>query len=771
MLALARLAMAFVLLVLLAGCGGGGGGGDPGPTVVRGAFTLSGTTATFNAKRLAAGPPEVTLQMMITGSDVAAVGAAYRDGIPPAAWLAATITGSGNTYTVHFAVNTTDLGAATYTTTISVGTADAAGNVLQFKDVAVSYSVREGVSFTNPGSLVVSATLGHSITVIPAQLSVNAPNLGWTVSADVPWITDQGGPHQGSGTLTLSIDTSTLGNGAVSGTVTLTNTADPSDTASMPVNVLVGMPALTVVSASPLPFGGTSGLKMEPHSAHVALATGSKMHPWTAAFVPTVGVDWLEVGTTSGMLNETGVDIVLTPKPNALAAGDDYSGNVVVTVDVAGTPLVQNLPVSLNVDSQRIWVSANGVAFSSFPGRQTLTRTLRVFNSFDRTDLQLQASPNVSWLHASAPDGNSIVLSVDPSELATLAADQTHIGTVEVNSTTALIASQEFITVGVWRGSVDPPAEVTITSDALYLAAHPVKPEIFANTGTSIEVYNAYTGALVRTIPAAALGPMTFRSEGHPLYIGDGATGKLWMVDPESGTVQLSAQTSTSNNPNAILSMAYARPDARPILFSGWTGEAFDANNGDKLPGDIHGQGQIVTSKDGRRVYVQTAGLSPTPMSLTHVHYSMLNSLGFVVGDTVDWSGHFDNVYVSPGNGEDLAITEDDAYVYRANGAPYGFGVIDPLTLVGQIFLPATAYPAAVECGWRGYCFGTAGPTNTQQDVWIYDANQQYVGGMNLGSQSLYLGGIVFSPDDSRVAFGLTVPFEQRRIMIRSTPQ
>ena len=292
-----------------------------------------------------------------------------------------------------------------------------------------------------------------------------------------------------------------------------------------------------------------------------------------------------------------------------------------------------------------------------------------------------------------------------------------------------------------------------------------------ANTGTAIEVYNAYTGALVRTLPTAIPGFMTFRDEGNVLFVGDSSTGKIWMIDPQTGSASLSFQTSAGPNPNATLWMAYARPDARPVLFSGWTGEAFDANNTDKLPGDIHGRGQIVTSKDGRRIYVQTAGLSPTPMSLTHLRYSTFNSVGLVVGDTVDWSGHFEPVYVSPGNGEDLAITEDDTHVYRANGAPYGFGVIDPDTLVGQLLLDAAAYPAAVECGWRGYCFGTAGPTNPQQDVWIYDANEQYVGGMNLGSQELYLGGIVFSPDDARVAFGLTVQFQQRRIMIRSTPQ
>jgi hypothetical protein len=127
-----------------------------------------------------------------------------------------------------------------------------------------------------------------------------------------------------------------------------------------------------------------------------------------------------------------------------------------------------------------------------------------------------------------------------------------------------------------------------------------------------------------------------------------------------------------------------------------------------------------------------------------------------------------------PSNGLDIAITEDDQHIYRANGAPYGFGVVDPLTLVGQVFLPAAAYAAAVGCGWRGYCFGTAGPdfSPPNQDLWIYDANQQYVGGRTLGSQNLYRGGIELSADDTRVILGLTIaPNDLRRITILDSPQ
>ncbi|HEY5810019.1 MAG TPA: hypothetical protein VIT67_18750, partial [Povalibacter sp.] len=384
-------------------------------------------------------------------------------------------------------------------------------------------------------------------------------------------------------------------------------------------------------------------------------------------------------------------------------------------------------------------------------------------------NVSLQASSDQSWLHVSVPDGQSVVLTADPGSPAT---DQFYTATVTLSSTDPLIVNQEVIRVGLWRGSADP-ADLTIATSAFFLAAHPVEPVVFANDFLgSIHVYNVYTGALVRTLAVGSVGPIALSTDGSTLYVGDYTTKKLVALDPLTGAVLRSYQTSMDLLSNADLTLAYARPDGHPILLSGRTSEAFDEQSSTKLDANISGAGQVVASKDGRRIYVQTAGLSPTPMSMTEVRYSTLNSVGLAAVRSTEWSGHFDDIYM-PGNGLDIALTEDDAHLYRANGAPYGFGVVDPLTLVASKFLPAAAYPAAVQCGWRGYCFGSAGPDwDTDQDVWIYDANQQYVDGFVLGAQNLNQRGLVLSADNTRLIAGLTVqPNDSRRLKILNTPQ
>lgn len=99
-------------------------------------------------------------------------------------------------------------------------------------------------------------------------------------------------------------------------------------------------------------------------------------------------------------------------------------------------------------------------------------------------------------------------------------------------------------------------------------------------------------------------------------------------------------------------------------------------------------------------------------------------------------------------------------------------GVADPVTLAARLFLPATAYPAAIKCGWRGYCFSSAGPdSDTDRDIWIYDSNQQNVGGYVVDSQNLYRRGLLLSADDNRLIVEHTVPSDVRRISILNTPQ
>ena len=94
----------------------------------------------------------------------------------------------------------------------------------------------------------------------------------------------------------------------------------------------------------------------------------------------------------------------------------------------------------------------------------------------------------------------------------------------------------------------------------------------------------------------------------------------------------------------------------------------------------------------------------------------------------------------------------------------------DPVTLAARLFLPAVAYPAAIECGWRGYCFGSAGGSSSDRNVWIYDSTQQNVGGYELGAQGLYQRGLRLSADNHRLIVGHTVPSDVRQITLLNTP-
>jgi len=712
-------------------------------------------------------PASVTLQLRLTGTDIATVGAAYRQGTTPASWLLVDIAGSGTTYGVNFRANTTQLTAGAHSTTISVGTADASGNILQYQDVQVSYSLVDGVAILS-APVSINATLGHATSSFSNNVSVVAPTgRQWSLSADVPWINVPTTVQQGSSVVPVTIDTSTLGAGSTTATITATNTADATDNAKLRVDVTVAAPTLAVDMVPPLQFGGATGLTMETRTPHFTLGTGSRSHPWSATFTPTNGGNWLQLPVATGTVNSTGTDVALTPTPAGLSAGV-YTGDLTFTATVNGTPLTKTVPVTLNVDTQRIWASASGVGLSSFPGRQTLTRTLRVFNSLDRSDVPLQVSSDRSWLQASAPDGSSVVLSADPDALAV---DELHVANVTISSSDPLIANQDSVRVALWRGSTDP-VTVTLPTSALYLATHTVEPLFFSvGLDGNVEVRNVYTGALVRTLSNVGVGPLLLNGDGSVLYVGDDATKSIIGVDSTTGAPVRSYQTSLQSYPPNPLSMAYARPDAHPVLISGQTGEVFDVQTGALASQRVEAGGQVIASKDGRRIYVQVAGSSPTSMLLTEVRYSTLNSLGLSRVRSLRYSGALDDIY-SPGNGLDIALTEDDSTLYRANGAPYGFGVADPLTLVAREFLPAAAYPAAIECGWRGYCFGSAGPDwDTDRDIWIYDSNQQNLGGYVVGSQNLYRRGLHLSADDTRLIVGHTVPFDVRRITILNTPQ
>src|SRR6184192_3562282 len=110
-------ALCVAFTMLLAACGGGGGGSASDPSTAPG-LTVSPASISFTA---------------------------VHDGADPPTWLdyqnRGRLTGSGNNWTYTAAIVSTSLAPGTYTTTLSLGIADANRNVLAFRDVQVSYTV------------------------------------------------------------------------------------------------------------------------------------------------------------------------------------------------------------------------------------------------------------------------------------------------------------------------------------------------------------------------------------------------------------------------------------------------------------------------------------------------------------------------------------------------------------------------------------------------------------------------------------------------------
>jgi DNA-binding beta-propeller fold protein YncE len=130
----------------------------------------------------------------------------------------------------------------------------------------------------------------------------------------------------------------------------------------------------------------------------------------------------------------------------------------------------------------------------------------------------------------------------------------------------------------------------------------------------------------------------------------------------------------------------------------------------------------MAASLDGKRLYSQNSGISPSSASLTALDYSAMGGGSLLVSSGVAGTS-------GGSNGRDVAVSPDGARVYLANGHPYRCSIFDAnLRSVGD--LPGgEPYPNNVEVDvyGRAYC-GLQGPY-TEYDIWLHDANGAFVKG------------------------------------------
>lgn len=739
-----RAAACLLLCWTVVGCGGGGGGGS-GSETPPGAFTLSGTSATFTALQGGAQPASTSLAMTITGPRVAEVGASYTGGQTQPSWLGIDIIGAGSNYNVVLSITSTGIAPGQYTSTFSVGTADASGNILRSQQVTVNYTVTALLAISDDAYLS-TFIYGDTRTSESVPVSVTAPDRSWTASSDSSWLQVPGTTQIGNGTVNATVDTSSLEPGQHQGRITVANTANAQDSATRLFTITVQAPTFTVAQTSIL-LGGVDGLSNVPQTLSFTLTSGEAAHPFVITPTTDSGGNWLNVNAMTGMVGAAGTSVQVSAVRGSFP-GATYTGELQVSVTVRDLVFTELVPVTYNMEANRILVGAAGVGLSSSPApaRSILTRDVTVFSTVGRADVPWQASSNAPWVTvtASGTTGEALTLTANPIGLA---ADTTHFATVTVTSADATVENQETIRVGLHINST-APADLSQTITSQFLAASPVEPIVFIhNGGGNITGYNVYTGSAARTFSAvvANAGAMVVGADGQHLYVYDRTNLRVTQLHAVTGALIRHYASALDGETPAGGGLALFRPSGYSILVTP-SARMYDVNTGAEY---FDSQFRAPVSAVSLAASTNSAYLVTHSGSVYRMRRTALS------GGTITTEFLFDPG-TAQGRAGQACISADDEYVYTASGAPYDFRGTSLSTRQLSRILPGTSYPNSILCLWNGVIVGGVDGYYSSYDVWIYDgpSGQELArrsSGVASSYRSLVGRGMAASADASRL--------------------
>jgi hypothetical protein len=695
------------LLAVLTACGGGGGGGSD--SVPAGTFTLAATSAAFTATQDGARPASREIGMTITGDKVAFVGAAYPQGQTPVPWLGIDITGSGTAYRVVLSILTTSLAPGDHSTTFAVGTADSNGNVLRQQNITVTYSVGARLALeVAPGTA--SFVFGDTTTSQDVAIAVIAPGEPWTLSSTAPWLQVPAVTQSGSGNVTATVDASALAPGSYTATVRATSAASATNTASADVHVVVTAPMLTVAEDDVL-LGGTDGRSDQlEQTVNFTVATGNGVHPYVVELHTDDGGDWLTGDGLSGVAGSAGNTVTLRASRDDLEGGT-RTGELRISVDVKGIVLAEVRPVTFHTEASRLVTTAEGVGFSHVPGRDVLTRRVKVLSNIGRDDVPWTATSNQPWLTvtASGTTGDDLVLTANPAGLAD---DAMHYADVTVVSPDARVENTQTIRVGLRLAST-APATTVVEADTTFLAANPVEPLVAATDGITgaVRLYDVHTGALVRSWPAVVgrAGAMTWSGDGRTLYVHDQENQRVAAVSPVIGMVLATYDATSPVSGATGLALAYLRPAGYPMLVTPGA-RVVDLDTGSERSAPTFSIASLAVSlavSPDQSLVVPDFGVTQ------RLERTALNGGGVVVSNGAGFN-------TAQGHAGEACMSASGDRIYTASGAPYEFPATSVAT--GEVIqhLPGSNYPNSVQCVWNGLVVGGIDGYYAPTDVWVY---------------------------------------------------
>jgi hypothetical protein len=686
-------------------------------TVQTPVLSASGTRPVYNAIN---GAPVLPASIPVTLNNGADPVLQLSSDVP---WLR--VLRTGQTVSAGFSIQP-DSSAAALPNGSNVGHITAStttGNTVLTEVITVELRLTAPSLWVSRSSLSFDAINGNAIPEQSLLLSTdNSQNPAVTVTSDVPWlkvVQGSGGTLTGGFSVQPDPAVGPLASGTYSGNVTVnTTTGNTPLRKVIPVSFTLTAPSFTASTTS-IQLGGDKGRDLSAADLSVALGVPLNGTAWTVSSVP----GWLSASRTGGTFLSNDNGLSLTPKLTALSPGQT-KGNLVLSTQVNGDKLQLTVPVAVRLDQHKLVPSEVGVAFTKTPNWSRLSRTLIVRDNMSQVTTWT-ATSDQAWLKVT-PSGRSgmpLTLTADPTGLS---ADVIRIATVTLKSTDPTVAKPEPIRVGLWVGSGNPSAVVSIPrTQADHFALDPIRPLMYTTNASNQDMvaYNLYTGKEVKRLSGVVSGNQggLVSPDGSRLYLHNGASVSV-VVDLDAmkvlGTLPVGLPAAGS---------MVMRPNGRLLLLSG--GQSFDAADGTLLGPGLSTSSTWTVAADLSTVYGVNQGISSASAYRSAVDHSLAFSVPVLHdADTYLWS---------PGdNGEDISLSPDGSTLAAACAATsdiYGFTRFNLNTKQALATLPARPFPNNVRFAPDGKVIAAGRSRNEPADFWIYNADTSLRSSMLLG--------------------------------------
>lgn len=695
-----------IFAFILASCGGGGGGGNGGGSASGTDFTVSGAPVSFSAQQYSSlrgsDAQSKIINVSWTNSAIAAVGVAYASGQTEVDWLSvSTESSSASSARFQFQLVRSDMAVGSHSTSLTVGAADASGNVIrsQVVRVTVTISERPMIGVDNTGPIQFYNVVGKGGNDVTIGLTGDAVEWTFDGNSDILANPSSGVAPQ---SVTLSPQSSAVAQDGRSGELIFRDRIVTARTTKISYN-------LNTHNAIELNNGDNIAVSMSesekdttPRSFNV---TGEGVQ-WTA----TVNQPWVTLSKSTGNAPDKVEFLIDT---TGLSVGT-YTAEILVKDDDVNYDNEARIEINLAVNPRYMFINRKGVAFADMPGLQNLSASLKVEDSSGLM-LEWTASSSAPWLTVT-PRGTTptqLNLTADVSGLA-----KNMFYEAEVTLQAPELSAEEqmsTVKVGLWVGDALPDASIRIAGPFTHLAVDPVRPYVYLTDNSSvISVYHVYNGERVRQITnwGAAGGALEVSEDGSTLFVHDSTNLEIVEINlSDDSLVRKFGQ-----DIGGALHFASIENDSFLVAGTGKVFSLDDVAEPVELFSDgYYGVVNVDISENGKMFCTLNSGISPYTAMCYDIFYSPA-AKEFTLAQKSQ------SVHGQGSNGRDIALNADGTIAYIASGAPYDFPAYETAEFRRVRVLPGNPYPNSIEVGADGRVY--AGADSSYADgYFIYEQN------------------------------------------------